>query len=88
MNLETTVITFTPQELFQAVLAVCGAITAIAAAVAVIVSLIRKAKAPNQIQNDRLKALEEGQKTHRELLDKDNKRLQHIEEGNRITQRV
>lgn len=88
MDLETTVITFTPMELFQAVLAVCGAITAVAAAVAVVASLIKKAKAPNQLQNDRLKALEEGQKNHRELLDKDNRRLQDIEEGNRITQKA
>lgn len=83
-----TVISFTPAQLFQSVLAICGAITAVAAAAAVIVSLVKKAKVPNEVQNSRLDALEEKVNTHDEYFENDDKRLKNIENGNRITQKA
>lgn len=83
-----TIITFTPAQLFQSVLAICGAITAVAAAAAVIISLVKRAKVPNEVQNSRLDALEEKMKTHDEWFENDDKRLSNIEAGNRITQKA
>ena len=81
-----TIITFTPAQLFQAVLAICGAITAVAAAAAVIISLVKKAKEPNVVQDKRLKALEEKVMAHERYFENDDYRLKHIEKGNRIAQ--
>ena len=83
-----TVITFTPAQLFQSVLAICGAITAVAAAAAVIISLVKKAKVPNEVQNSRLDALESKMKTHDSWFSNDDKRLVNMETGNRITQKA
>ncbi len=83
-----TLITFTPLEFFQAILAICGAITAVAAAVTVIVSIVKKAKAPNEMQNSRIDKLEERINNHDSLFDTDNKRLQDIEQGNRVMQQA
>ena len=52
------VITFTPQELWNIILAICGAIITISAAITVIIKAIDKAKEPNKKQDDRLSALE------------------------------
>ena len=86
--MENTLITFTPLELFHAILAICGAITAIAAAAAVIVTIVKKAKAPNEMQNSRIDQLEERIDNHDTLFDSDNKRLKDIEQGNRVMQQA
>ena len=83
-----TVIMFTPAQLLQGVLACCGVITAVAAAAAIIFSLIKKAKAPNEQQNKRLEELEKKVKDHDEFFGNDDKRLKNIEAGNRITQKA
>ena len=83
-----TVIQFTPQQLIDTILAICGAIVAVSAAVGVIAVLVKKAKSPNQKQNDRLDKLEERLDKHDELLGNDHMRLQNIENGNRVTQRA
>ena len=83
-----TVIEFTLSQLFAGVLACCGVITAVAAAAAVIFSLIKKAKAPNEKQNQRLEELEKKVAKHDEFFANDDKRLENIEIGNRITQRA
>ena len=83
-----TVIQFTLNDLYHAILAVCGGITAVAAAIGVIVVCVKKAKSPNQKQNDRLDSLESKMKRHEELLNSDNTRLKNIEYGNRVTQRA
>lgn len=83
-----TVITFTPAQLFQAVLAICGAITAVAAASAVIISLVKRAKIPNEIQNTRLGELEKKVDEYEEYFENDDARLKNIENGNRIVQRA
>ena len=83
-----TVIEFTLAEFYHALLGVCGAITAVAAAIGVIAVCVKKAKSPNQKQNERLDSLESKMKHHEELLDNDNTRLKNIEYGNRVTQRA
>ena len=52
------VITFTLEEVWHLILAICGGIVAISGAVAVIVQLIKKARHPNQKQNERISACE------------------------------
>lgn len=70
------------------VLWICGGICTISAAFAVISSAIAKAHAPEIQQNERLDALEEQVKKFAEYLDRDNRRLNTLDEGNRVTQRA
>ena len=79
-----TTITFTLAD----VLWICGGICTIAAAFAVIYNAIKKAYEPESIQNQRLDALEIQMKKFAEYLDRDNRRLNSVDEGNRITQRA
>lgn len=88
MNQMDYMIVFTPAQLFAGVLAVCGAITVVAAAIGVVATAVQKAKAPNKLQDDRLDAHEEWLKRHDELLTKDKGRLENIEAGERITQKA
>lgn len=81
-----TPIMFTPEQFITTILAVCGGITAIAGAIAVLAGWLNRLKAPNQLQDDRIKALEEKVKKHDELFSKDNGRLEHLENGNKIIQ--
>lgn len=48
------VYTFTLEQLWGSILGVCGGITAIAAAVAVVINAIKKAKEPDSKQNEKL----------------------------------
>ena len=79
-------ISFTLAELIATILWVCGAITAVAAAVTVIIKAVQKAKQPEKTQNERIEKLEHWRADVERMLDNDNKRLIAIEEGNRITQ--
>lgn len=54
LNAGPHVYTFTIEQLWTSILGVCGGITAIAAAVAVILSAIKKAKEPDTKQNAKL----------------------------------
>lgn len=54
LNADPHVYTFTIEQLWTSILGVCGGITAIAAAVAVILSAIKKAKEPDTKQNVKL----------------------------------
>lgn len=54
LNAGPHVYTFTIEQLWTSILGVCGGITAIAAAVAVILNAIKKAKEPDTKQNARL----------------------------------
>lgn len=83
-----TPIMLTPNDLIGIFLGACGVITAAAGAVAVIYSLIVKAKTPNRMQNKRLDKHEEWLKKHDAMLDNDNKRLRQLEDGNKIIQRA
>lgn len=92
-----TPILFTPQDIINAILAVCGAITAIAAATAVIAKIITKAKSPNKAQDEKIAALEdavedikkkieENEKKHDTRFNTDKSRLDNIDEANAVTQ--
>ena len=68
--------TVTPQELWNIVLAICGAIITISAAIAVVIKAIDRAKEPNKKQDDRLTALEEQVKAINDRLQLGNKRFE------------
>lgn len=83
-----TVITFTPLQLYQGILGICAAITAVAAAIVVIASLVKKVKAPNDFQNNKLAEHDKQLKQHEDWFANDDKRLKNIEDGNKITQKA
>ena len=87
------VISFTPAQILAFVLAICGAIVTISAAIGVIVKAIEKAKAPETEQNNRLDEHERRLNAHDEIIEKfkeyfdnDDKRFKAIEKSNKITQ--
>ena len=88
-----TVIQFTPAQLIALILAVCGAIVTISAAIGVIAKALDKARAPEKEQNERLdahekrlNALDEIIVKFREYFDNDDRRFKEIEKSNKITQ--
>ena len=88
-----TVIQFTPAQLIALVLAICGAIVTISAAIGVITKALEKARAPEKEQNDRLdahekrlNALDEIIVKFREYFDNDDRRFKEIEKSNKVTQ--
>lgn len=87
------VIQFTPAQLIALILAVCGAIVTISAAIGVIAKALDKARAPEKEQNERLdahekrlNALDEIIVKFREYFDNDDRRFKEIEKSNKITQ--
>lgn len=83
-----TQITFTFGQLLACVGTVCGMITGIAAAVAVLSKAVHKAREPNTVQDQRIAALEARADKSDRLLDNDNRRLAALEQEGRITQRA
>ena len=88
-------ITFTPQDVANMVVWVCGAICAVAAAAGVIAKVIERLKKPNQSQDERLDAHERRLSAIDRKFDdydrffgNDKKRIDIIEEGNRVTQQA
>lgn len=79
-------IMLTPHDLITIVLAVCGAIITVSAAVTVIVNLIKKAHEPEDNQNKRITELENRMASVDQKLDRDKKRLDNIEFGHEVTQ--
>lgn len=73
--------TFTLGQLFNMFLVMCGGLITVSGAIGVIVTIVRKATMPNQIQNERLSELEEKINSHDDS-------LRSIENGNRVTQRA
>lgn len=87
------IISFTPAQLIALVLAVCGAIVTISAAIGVIAKALDKARAPEKEQNERLDAHEKRLNAHDEIIEKfkeyfdnDDRRFKEIEKSNKITQ--
>ncbi len=70
------------------VLALCGVITTVGAAVEKIARAVRAARAPNDAQNDRLSLLETHVKEIDGFLSLDKKRLDEQEKSTRVTQRA
>ena len=88
-----TVISFTPAQIIAVILAICGAIVTISAAIGVITKAIEKTREPENTQNKRLdehdkrlSALEEIAGKFREYFDNDDRRFKEIEKSNKITQ--
>ena len=87
------VISFTPAQLIALVLAICGAIVTISAAIGVIAKALEKARAPEKEQNERLdshekrlNALDDIIVKFREYFDNDDRRFKEIEKSNKVTQ--
>ena len=83
-----TEIVFTPASLFAGILAVCAGISCIAAAIAWIVKAVKAAKQPAKKVDERLSALEHKVEEHENYFDNDKKRLEEMEQGNKVTQRA
>lgn len=71
-----------------ALLALAGAITTLGSAAEKIAKVIRAAKAPNDEQDRRITAAENDIKDIKGFLASDKKRLDSLEDGNRVTQRA
>ena len=70
------------------ILALAGAISTLGGAAGHIAKAWRAAKAPNDRQDERLAALEDHMKEVDEYLALDKRRLDTMDEGNRVTQRA
>lgn len=68
------------------VMAITGMITGIAAVIVLIANLVKKAKTPNEIQNQRIEELEKRVTQHDEFLQRDLGRFETLEAGNRVIQ--
>ena len=88
-------ISFSLGDLYGFILGICGLITAVAAAVAIVAKLIQKWRTPNRKQNEKLEdhdkrierieqRLEEGNRQ----FEADNKRASELEEDLRATTRM
>ena len=87
------VISFTPAELVAFITAIGGAIVTIGGVVALIVKLVKKVRAPEVKQDERITALENKQKEFEEIIEtfrqyftNDDNRFKAIEKSNKITQ--
>lgn len=69
--------TFTVGQLFQLFVAMCGSFATIAGAIAIIMKVIHRARKPSEERDELLKR-------HTDMLDRDNKRLRELEEGNKV----
>lgn len=70
------------------ILALCGAISTIGGAVEKLAKVVKAAKAPNDEQDRRLEAVEKDIVDIKGFLAKDKKRIDSLEEGNRVTQKA
>jgi hypothetical protein len=75
-------------EIGASILAAASALVLLSNAAEKIVKAYKAAKAPNDLQNERLDSLETWRDKVDLKLDNDNERLGTIEEGNRATQRA
>lgn len=66
----------------------CCVITTICGAVTTAFNVFKLVKTPKDALDSRIARIEERLALHDVLLDKDNKRIQQIEEGNIVTQRA
>lgn len=73
-------IMLTPHDIWNVFLAVCGAIVAVSAAVAVVIKIIDHFKAPDKMQDKRISDLEENVNEIKKRLDDGNK---HFEESDK-----
>ena len=76
----------TPTQIWTAILALASAIVLLSNAAEKIVLAIKVAKAPNDRQNERLRALEEWKTEVDKKLEDDHRHFKSIDSGNRVTQ--
>ena len=88
MVLLNTEITFTIGGLLTGFLTICAGISVVGGAFALVLRAIKHFKAPEESQNQRLDAVEEEQQRHRDFLASDKRRLDALEEGDRLTKRA
>ena len=69
-------IVINPTDLWQVIVAISGGIVTLSGAGAIVATVIHKAKAPNQKQNERIAALEERAKKIEERLELGDKRFE------------
>jgi hypothetical protein len=86
---------FTASDVANMVVWICGAICAVAAAAGVIAKVVERMKKPNQDQNARLDehdkhlgAIDARFEEYDRSFGNDKKRIDAIEEGNRVTQQA
>lgn len=77
-----------PASLFAAILAICAEISCIGAAIAWIVKGVQTARTPSKKIEERLAAVERAIEEHKNFFASDKRRLETIEEGNRVTQKA
>lgn len=82
------VIAFAPSEAAGWLLGLCAAVVTVSAAATAVVQWVRAAKKPEADQDSRIAALEQRAARHDELFLNDKRRLESIENGNRVTQRA
>ena len=70
------------------ILALCGAVSAIGGAVSYIAKAVKAARSPNAAQDKRIEKIEQDLAKVHGFLDTDKKRLDKLEDGNRVTQRA
>lgn len=83
------------EEFWTILMGCCSALITISAAVAIVISAVKKLKEPENAQNreikelrDKMNTIEDRLNRHDEFFGNDNKRLSAIEEGNRVTQQA
>lgn len=72
---------------FEMVVLICGGLMTITNFIILVVSLIGKAKSPYKALLDRIEALEKSKEEHDRLLNNDKKKLDVLEEGNKVLQK-
>ena len=78
----------TPETIWAVVAAVAGGVILLGNAADKVASIIRAFKAPNAHQDERLDELEKWRLEVDSKLDTDHKRLNALDDGNRVTQRA
>lgn len=81
-------ITISLDQLVGGFLALCAGISVVGGAAALLLRAIKHLRAPEESQNQRLETLEAEQQKHRDFLASDKRRLEALEEGDRITKRA
>lgn len=88
-------IVLTPQQIFNLIVAVCGAIVTVSAAITVLAKVVGKAREPNKVQDDRIAALEAQVESIQSRLvlgnqrfESDSTRVDALEKAMKVTNKV
>ena len=82
------VLTVTPAQLIGWFLAICAGISCVAGAATAVIRAVKAARAPERKQDERITRLEGRCDKYDQYFENDKTRLDHIEEGSRVTQRA